>query len=77
MGILRGPNQKNLDFAVLRNFPITERNRIQFRAEFFNLFNTPNFGLPINDRNAGPAFGLITSSASSPRIIQFALKYQF
>jgi hypothetical protein len=77
VGILRGPDQKNLDFAVMRNFPVTERNHLQFRAEFFNLFNTPNFGLPVNDRNAGPAFGLITSSASSPRIIQFALKYQF
>ena len=77
VGILRGPNQKNLDFAVTRNFSITERNKLQFRTEFFNLFNTPNFGLPVNDRNAGPAFGVITSSASNPRIIQFALKYQF
>jgi hypothetical protein len=77
VGILRGPDQKNLDFAVTRNFSITERNKIQFRAEFFNLFNTPNFGLPETDRNAGPAFGVITSSASNPRIIQFALKYQF
>lgn len=77
VGILRGPDQKNLDFAVTRNFSITERNKIQFRAEFFNLFNTPNFGLPVTDRNAGPAFGVITSSASNPRIIQFALKYQF
>ena len=77
VGILRGPNQRNLDFSVMRNFSITERNKIQFRAEFFNLFNTPNFGLPVNDHNAGPAFGLITSSASNPRIIQFALKYQF
>jgi Carboxypeptidase regulatory-like domain/TonB-dependent Receptor Plug Domain len=77
VGILRGPGQKNLDFAVLRNFPITERHTIQFRAEFFNVFNTPNFGLPVNDHNAGPAFGVISSSASNPRIIQFALKYQF
>jgi hypothetical protein len=61
----------------MRTFHLTERQGLQFRAEFFNLFNTPNFGLPVNDHNAGPAFGLITSTASNPRIVQFALKYQF
>ncbi|MFZ1971945.1 MAG: TonB-dependent receptor [Candidatus Acidiferrales bacterium] len=77
VGILRGPDQRNLDFAIHRIFSITERNTIQFRAEFFNLFNTPNFGLPVTDHNAGPAFGVITSTVSNPRIVQFALKYQF
>jgi hypothetical protein len=77
VGILRGPYQRNFDLGVQRNFPVTERSALQFRAEFFNLTNTPNFGLPVNDRNAGPAFGVISSSASNPRIIQFALKYNF
>jgi hypothetical protein len=50
---------------------------LQFRAEFFNLTNTPQFGLPVNDLAAGPAFGVISSTVTNPRIIQFALKYIF
>ena len=77
MGILRGPYQRNFDFGVQRNFFLNEHGALQFRAEFFNLTNTPNFGLPVNDRSAGPAFGVISSTASNPRIIQFGLKYNF
>jgi hypothetical protein len=52
---------------------------MQFRAEFFNLTNTPKFGQPSNDFAGGTnsAFGQITSTVSNPRIIQFALKYNF
>jgi hypothetical protein len=77
VGILRGPYQRNFDFGVQRNFFLNEHGALQFRAEFFNLTNTPNFGLPVNDRSAGPAFGVISSTASNPRIIQFGLKYNF
>jgi Carboxypeptidase regulatory-like domain/TonB-dependent Receptor Plug Domain len=77
VGILRGPSQLNLDLGVQRNFAVTEGSALQFRAEFFNFTNTPKFGLPDNDHAAGPAFGVISSTASSPRIIQFALKYNF
>lgn len=78
VGILRGPSQRALDLGIQRNFPVTEGSSVQFRAEFFNITNTPNFGLPNNDRAAGPeVFGHITASASNPRIIQFALKYSF
>ena len=77
MGILRGPNQRNLDLGIERSFQMTERSALDFRAEFFNLTNTPKFGQPINDFAAGPAFGLITSSAGNPRIVQLALKYRF
>ena len=44
--ILRGPGRTNLDFSVFKQFAITERYRVQFRAEFFNLFNHPQFDLP-------------------------------
>jgi hypothetical protein len=77
VGILRGPDQRNLDLGVQRTFRITEASALDFRAEFFNFTNTPKFGQPINDFAAGPAFGLITSSAGNPRIVQLALKYRF
>jgi carboxypeptidase family protein/TonB-dependent receptor-like protein len=77
VGILRGPNQRNLDFGIQRDFTVSERSALQFRAEFFNLTNTPKFGLPVNDRAAGPAFGVISSTVSNPRIIQLACKYSF
>jgi len=77
VGILRGPDQRNIDLGIQRNFAVTEASAVEFRAEFFNFTNTPKFGLPVNDRAAGPAFGVISSTASNPRIVQFALKYRF
>lgn len=78
--LLRGPGFANLDFALIRSFPIrkgpfAETQRIDFRAEFFNIFNTPNFGQPGSTVNSF-GFGEILS-AGSPRILQFALKYVF
>jgi hypothetical protein len=77
VGILRGPNQLNLDLGVQREIRITEGSVLQFRAEFFNFTNTPKFGKPVSDFSTGPAFGVISSTVSNPRIIQFALKYGF
>jgi hypothetical protein len=77
VGILRAPIQRNIDLALERSFPIREFGALKFRSEFFNLTNTPNFGVPINNRVSGAAFGLITSTTNNPRIIQFALKYSF
>ncbi len=77
VGILRGPDQRNLDLGVQRTFPLTETHSLNFRVEVFNFTNTPKFGLPVNDFAAGPAFGVISSSAGNPRILQLALKYSF
>jgi hypothetical protein len=77
VGILRGPKQRTIDLALERAFPIRDWRSLKFRAEFFNFTNTPNFGNPVNDVQAGAAFGLITSTTTNPRIIQFALKYSF
>jgi hypothetical protein len=77
VGILRGPSELNLDLGIQKNFVLTETRNIEFRAEFFNFTNTPKFNLPLSDYSAGPAFGVISSTISSPRIIQFALKYNF
>ena len=72
---LRGPGLANMDFGLMKNFVLKERLTTQFRAEFFNIFNRPNFGNPVVNRNASN-FGTITS-AGSPRILQFALKLSF
>jgi hypothetical protein len=79
VGILRSPSELNLDLGIHRNFPLTEWSTLQFRAEFFNFTNTPKFDRPNSDYAGGssPAFGVISSTVSNPRIIQFALKYSF
>jgi hypothetical protein len=78
--LLRGPGLKNFDLGIARFFKITERHRLQFRAEVFNLANHPNFFLPIANA-AGANFGTISraveSGAGAQRQIQFALKYLF
>jgi hypothetical protein len=78
---LRGPGFFNLDYSLIKSFPIRygpfkETQKIDFRAEFFNLFNHPNFGLPSQSWVFNPLYPQITS-AGSPRILQFALKYIF
>lgn len=71
--ILRGPDQRNIDFSLIKFIPITETVRMEFRAEFFNLTNTPSFANP--DSNIlSAAFGRISSASTGPRVIQFALK---
>lgn len=77
VGAVRGPGQRDIDMAVERSFRVTESQSVHFRSEFFNLSNTPNFGLPDNMVGTGAAFGKITTKSNNPRIIQFALKYEF
>jgi len=74
--IIRGPRLFNTDLGVLKNIPVRERLSLQFRAEFFNIFNNVNFDYPDNTVTDG-TFGQITSTASDPRILQFALKLSF
>ncbi len=73
--ILDGPGNKNLDLSLAKSFAITERYRLQFRAESFNATNTANFGFPAANIN-GAGVGTITS-ADEPRRVQFALKLIF
>ncbi len=76
--VLIGPGMVNLDLAVRKIFSVTERQNLEFRAEFYNALNHPNFGLPNGDIDAGPgASGTITSLANNNRQIQLALKYKF
>jgi hypothetical protein len=74
-GILRGPKSFNTNLGVLKNFRVTEQTKVQFRAEFFNVLNHPNFFEPNTTVNSAQ-FGRI-SSADSPRIMQFGLKVLF
>lgn len=73
-----GPRLRDLDASLLKDFSVTERMRFQFRAEFFNVFNVPNFGQPGNGMTTG-TFGVISSTAGNmnPRQMQFALKFLF
>jgi hypothetical protein len=73
---VRGPGGRNLDFSLFKNFKIGERMNVAFRAESFNLSNTPRFGLP--DQNLSSAtFGRITTQSNAPRQVQFGLKLLF
>jgi len=85
---LRTPGINNFDFAVFKRIPFTERLNLEFRTEFFNLFNHPYFAPPGTGFNGTPTgsgnngFGQITSTvqngvASPERLIQFALKLVF
>ncbi len=73
--IITGPGIADVDFSAFKIFHIWENANLQFRSEFFNLFNHPNFNPP-GTTYGTPSFGVITS-AGDPRIIQFALKLTF
>ena len=87
--VLRGPRQTNVDFSLIKRFPFGGTKNIEFRAEFFNLFNQVNFANPNSNLNAAQVnpntgqiidpgdFGRITSTSNNPRLIQFAVKINF
>lgn len=74
--ILRADSLRELDFALLKNFKVTESKTLQFRAEFFNLFNTPTFSTPSGSVNAASG-GVVTSTLNAARQVQLALKFYF
>ena len=76
--IYRGPFQQNWDFSVIKNFRISERQTLRFTTDFFNLWNHANFASPAsNDLENPNAFGKITSTVGTPRLIQFSLRWAF
>jgi hypothetical protein len=76
IGILRGPGQFNWDISLIKDTMIREGHRFQFRTEFYNAFNTPQFGNP-NTALRDTTFGQINATSVNPRIIQFGFKYLF
>jgi hypothetical protein len=73
---LRAPGLHQFDVSVFKNFTVYENWRLQFRAEFFNATNTPEFGLPVTNLSASN-FAVISSQVNTPRDIQLALKLLF
>jgi hypothetical protein len=72
-----GPGFVNTDFSVIKQFALPREGMgLNFRAEFFNLFNHPQFGLPVADV-AAPGFGSVNSTVNNPRLVQFGLKLTF
>jgi hypothetical protein len=80
-----GPRFVNTDFSILKDLPISFREgmKLQFRAEFFNLFNHPQFYMGgigdtgEQDINSPSSFGVINQTLNNPRLIQFALRLNF
>jgi hypothetical protein len=73
---LRAPGIKNFDFSLSKLTRMTEQASLDFRAEFFNIFDRVQFAPP-NTAFGGPLFGLITSQANNPHQIQFSLRASF
>lgn len=71
-----GPHISNTDFAILKTFPISEGKHLDFRAEFFNIFNHTQFFNPDGSVSDGSQFGQVTQ-VRDPRLVQFALKLFF
>jgi hypothetical protein len=86
---LRADGINNFDFAIFKRVLFSERYGLEFRTEFFDLFNHPQFGAPGTSFNpalsatggiTNPSandFGTVTSTVNNPRLIQFALKLVF
>lgn len=72
-GVIQVPGENNIDLSAVKNTVFHDRYRLEFRAEFFNAFNHPSFGNP-NTTVGSPSFGVITSTRTNNRQIQFGLK---
>jgi len=80
-GVYSGPGLANLDTSLFKNLALGEARNLQFRAEFFNVLNRSNFGTPnaivFSNGAVSPSAGLITTTATTSRQIQFGLKLVF
>ncbi len=73
---LRQDGLQNVDFGAFKQFKVTEARNLEFRSEFFNILNHPNFGAP--DVAVGsPTFGQVLKVVGLPRVVQFGLKLNF
>ena len=77
-GLIHMDGPANFDFAAFKRttFGPSEKMGIEFRAEFFDLFNHPQFGPP-NESAGSNTFGVVNSTVNTPRLIQFGLKFAF
>jgi hypothetical protein len=77
VGVARAPGYSNVDLVLSKGFEMGGMRRLELRVEAFNAFNHPSFGPPARDIATANTFGLITSTISSPRVIELALKFYF
>ena len=77
IGVARAPGYKNIDLVMAKRFDAGATRYFEFRAEAFNLTNTPSFGPPGRDINAPNTFGLITTTVSTARTVELVLKFFF
>jgi len=75
--ILRGPFERDLDLSLTKYTRLTDGLNLEFRAQAFNITNTPNFANPANDIGTASTFGAITSTVGNPRILQFVMKLSY
>ncbi len=74
---LRGPGLSNWDFSIVKRTNLTERTKLEFRTEFFNFLNHPNFRVPVSDITS-PNFGSIVETVpGNERQVQFVLRLDF
>jgi hypothetical protein len=73
---LRAHGINNYDISVSKTTALTEQVRLQFRSEFFNIFNRTQFSTP-GLQQGNPTFGIVTAVRNQPRLVQFALRLQF
>jgi len=71
-----GPGISDTDISFIKNIPLNERSRFEFRAELFNVFNHTQFYNPDGNSTDGTQFGQVTQ-VKDPRLAQFALKFYF
>jgi len=80
---LYGPRFVNTDLSAIKHFVLNERMHLDFRAEFFNVWNHPQFGLTgetdtgMQNLSLASSFAKVNETVHDPRVIQFALKLQF
>lgn len=77
IGVARAPGYKNVDAVLSKQFNAGGKRYFEYRAEAFNLTNTPSFGPPARDINAPNTFGTITSTVSTARTVEMVLKFFF
>jgi hypothetical protein len=74
--VMTGPGYADFDFGLHKKFSVTEHTNLQLQANAFNIFNHPNFGLPVSNLNSSQA-GRSTFTVGTPRVIQLAIRFDF
>ncbi len=77
IGVARAPGYKNIDLVLAKRFSAGGERAFEFRAEAFNLTNTPSFGPPARNINSPNDFGQITSTVSTARTVELVMKFFF